>query len=297
MKVSDACVADRDRHPVGHVDRMGQGDRVARARAGDGHRSVVEADRTRKRHIGGGQRLGVTERDRQLIDAQPGQVGVPARRQQSQSVGRGLERGGLAPPADSRPGDAGLELVGTDIDDPVDDARESGAALVGRQGLTGGGIHGQGVAPGVDGGAAGQEGDGLGGPAVESQRAEARVGDADQVAVGAVGQAAGAARADQVVGAGGGDHADDVAAGVLGDDRVVQGGRAGVDIEPPPALSARVELTTVRLVGVEDPPPVPAELSARVELTTVNVPPLKIPPPWAAPSTPPTPGLPSAPPM
>ena len=54
----------------------------------------------------------------------------------------------------------------------VDDPDESGAALIGGQGLTGGGIDGQGVAPLVDGRAAGEEGDGLGRPAVIGGAAE-----------------------------------------------------------------------------------------------------------------------------
>ena len=193
------------------------------------------------RDVAGGQRLGLAEGDRNLLDAQPGQVGVPAGRQQSQAVGGGLERGGLRPPADGDRCDVGVELVGADVDRAVDDPRESGAALIGGQGLAGGGIDGQGVAARVDGRAAGQEGDGLGRPAVVcSQRAEARVGDADLVAVDAVDQAAGAAGADQVVRAGRGDRAGDVVGrrtdagpvGVQRDDRVVQGGRAGVDIQP-----------------------------------------------------------------
>ena len=58
--------------------------------------------------------------------------------------------------------------------------------------------------PVADGGAAGQEGDGLGRArrCSAARRAEPRVGDADLVAVDAVDQAAGAAGADQVVRAG-----------------------------------------------------------------------------------------------
>ena len=59
-----------------------------------------------------------------------------------------------------------LDFEGADVDGAVDDPREAGATLVGGQGLAGGGIDGQGVAAGVDGGAAGQEGDGLGRSAV-----------------------------------------------------------------------------------------------------------------------------------
>ena len=147
--------------------------------------------------------IGLAQGDRQLIDAQPGQVGVPAGRQEPEAVGGGLERGGLGPPGDGeRIGGVGRELVGADVDRAVDDPDESGAALIGGQGLTGGGIDGQGVAALVDGRAAGQECDGLGRPAVVGERAEPGVGDADLVAVDAVDQAAGAAGADQVVRAG-----------------------------------------------------------------------------------------------
>ena len=48
----------------------------------------------------------------------------------------------------------------------------------------------------VDGGTAREESDGLGLSAIEGQRAKPRVGDADLIAVEAVGQAAGSARAD-----------------------------------------------------------------------------------------------------
>ena len=107
MKTDDRGIDDGDRDPVGRVDRLGQGDGIARPRAGDGDRSVVDADGAGDRDVGGGQRLGLAEGDLQLVDAQPGQVGVPARRQQPQAVGGGLERGGLRPPADGdRIGDA-----------------------------------------------------------------------------------------------------------------------------------------------------------------------------------------------
>ena len=117
------------------VDRLGEGDRVARPRAGDRDRPVVDAPHALDRDVGGGQRLGLIERDRQLVDAQPGQVGVPAGRQQAQAVGGGLERGGLGPPADGdRRRRCRLELVGADVDGAVEDPREAGAALIGGQG-------------------------------------------------------------------------------------------------------------------------------------------------------------------
>ena len=82
----------------------------------------------------------------------------------------------------------------------------------------------------------------VGPPLSCSRRVEPRVGDADLVAVDAVGQAAGAAGADQVVRAGRGHRAGDVvgrgtAAGAVGvqrDDRVIQGECAVGDDSPPP---------------------------------------------------------------
>ena len=50
----------------------------------------------------------------------------------------------------------GLDFVGADVDRAVDNPDESGAALIGGQGLARGGIDGQGVASLVDGRAAGQ---------------------------------------------------------------------------------------------------------------------------------------------
>src|SRR5262249_55195866 len=78
-----------------------------------------------------------------------------------------------------------------DVHGAVDDAGE--AALVG------GAAGNEGVAAGVDGQAAGQQGHGLRRTAVVAQGGEQRVGDADDVAVDPVDQAARAARADQVV--------------------------------------------------------------------------------------------------
>ena len=71
------------------------------------------------------------------------------------------------------------------------------------------GVDVQGVAAGVDGGAAGEQGHGLGGPAVVGQRGQSQVGEAgqDDVAVGAACDPARAAGADQVV------RADDAGAG------------------------------------------------------------------------------------
>ena len=100
---------------------------------------------------------------------------------------------------------------------------------------------GQAAVAGVYRGAAGQEGDRQGRAAVVGQSAQARVGDADLVAVGAVGQPGGSAGADQVVRAGHRPQAADVvgrcagacAVGILGDDRVVENGRAiRVDKQP-----------------------------------------------------------------
>ena len=96
----DQVVADGDGDPIGRVDRLGQGDRVARPRAGNGHRPVVHAAGANDRDVAGGQRRGLGEGDLELVDPQPGQVGVPAGRQQAQSVAGGLERGGLRPPVD-----------------------------------------------------------------------------------------------------------------------------------------------------------------------------------------------------
>ena len=115
------------------------------------------------------------------------------------------------------------------------------------RGSAGRGIDGQGIAAGVDGGAAGQEGDGLGWPAVTGQRAEPWVGDTDEVAVGVVDEVAGAAGPDQIVRARRGDDAGDVvsrcaaagAAGVQRDDGVVQGGCSSRgNIEPATGATA-----------------------------------------------------------
>ena len=215
-----------DRDPVGLGDRMGEGDRIARPRAGDRDRPVVGADRAGNGNITGGERFGLGEGELDAVDAQPGHVGGAAGRQQPQSIAGGLERGGLGPPADGDRCDITLDLVGADVHRAVDDPDKSGAALIGGQGLSGRGIDGQGVASGVDGGAAGQEGDGLGRPAVISQRAEPGVGDADLVAVDAVGQAAGTAGADQVVYAIRGHQTIDITEVEIGcDQRVVQDGR------------------------------------------------------------------------
>ena len=154
------------------------------------------------------------------------------------------------PPADGdRVGDGGtLNLVGADIDRAVDDPREAGAALVGGQGLAGGGIDGQGVAAGVDGGAAGQEGDGLGRPAVVRPSVPSpglatptwlplvplarppeppvpiRLYALDEETVPTVpAMSSGACAAGAV--------------GVQGDDRVVQGGRAARMTSSPPPCS------------------------------------------------------------
>ena len=115
-----------------------------------------------------------------------------------------------------------------------------------------GGVDGEGDAAGIDGGAAGDQGDGLCRSAVVPQSigVEARVGDADLVAVDAVDQAAGTAGADQIVSAGRGTGARDVV------------GRG------PLVLSAiRVLL---RVPPPHSPPPSAAELSAMVELVTVS---------------------------
>src|SRR5208283_2896271 len=68
-------VDDGDRDPVGRVDRLGQGDGIARPRAGDGDRSVVDADGATNRDVSGGERLDLPEDDLQLLDPQPGQDG------------------------------------------------------------------------------------------------------------------------------------------------------------------------------------------------------------------------------
>src|SRR5208337_3457212 len=135
---------------------------------------------------------------------------------QAQSIGSGLERGGLRPPADGNRGDVTLDFVGADVHRAVDDSRE--AALVGGQGLARGGIDGEGVAAGVDGGTAGHEGDGLSRSAVvlESVGVEARVSDADLIAVRAVDQPAGTADADEVVRTGRGHRAPEKRRDVVG---------------------------------------------------------------------------------
>src|SRR5208337_1874264 len=115
-----------------------------------------------------------------------------------------------------------LERADVDVADPPQ------AALVG--GRDGDARDRRGA--GVDGRAAGQEGEGLGGPAVVSQGCEAGIAHPDLVAVG-VRQAAAAARADEVVRAGGVERADHVswyaargAVIVACDDRVVKLNRA-----------------------------------------------------------------------
>ena len=99
------------------------------------------------------------------------------------------------------------DLERADIHDAVGDARE--ASLVGFAGGD------ENVVPLVDGGAAEQEGDGEGGATVVGEAAEARIGNADVVVVDAVGQAACAASADQVEGAGGVHGAGDVVGAVV----------------------------------------------------------------------------------
>ena len=83
---------------------------------------------------------------------------------------------------------------------PEADPGEAGSALIGGEGVALR-IDGQCVAAGVDGGAAGLEGDRLGGPAVLLQPVgvQAGVGDADLVAVDAVDQTPGRAETEQVV--------------------------------------------------------------------------------------------------
>ena len=106
-------------------------------------------------------------------------------------------------------------------------------------------------------------------PAIRS-----RSGDPDLISVAALGQAAGAPGPDQVVRARRGHRAAvqrDIAgrraaAGVHRHDRVVQRGRAAIDVQaaPPPlaVFSARVELMTVSvaLLSLEMPPPLGPEL-------------------------------------
>ena len=87
-------------------------------------------------------------------------------------------------------------LESPDVHGAVDDPREAGTALVGGQGV----LVGQGIAARVDGRAAGQERDGLRRPSVVRQQAQPGIrGPDDQVALGAIGQAAGLVDADQVV--------------------------------------------------------------------------------------------------
>ena len=152
-------------------------------------------------------------------------------------------------------------LVGTDVDGA---ARSGDAPLVG----SGYGHAGDRRAARADRGAAGEQGDGLGRAAVAGQRAEHRVGDADQVAVGAVGQAAGASGADQVGGAG----------------RKQPCRRCRWPRAPLP-LVLRATIVLYKLAEpaeTSSPPPVPPLLTALyaiVALTVVSVPTLKMPAP------------------
>src|SRR5205085_8270813 len=92
-------------------------------------------------------------------------------------------------------------FVGADVDRAADDAREACAALVGDERLAGG-VEGQRVRARIVGRAAGDEGVGQGRAAVVGERGveHGARGEADLVAVRAVGDAAGSGRvADDVV--------------------------------------------------------------------------------------------------
>ena len=82
-EAGDELVADGDRDPVGRVDRLSQGNGVARSRAGDRDRPVVVPLGLVTVTSSGGECRGLGEVDLHLLDAQPGHVRVPARRQQS----------------------------------------------------------------------------------------------------------------------------------------------------------------------------------------------------------------------
>ena len=134
----------------GKLQRAGQGDRLRR---GEGGR--VELD-----HAAGGVRVCVG-----LLDAVD-QVARVARARAG--VGEAVDRESLR----------GAQLVSPDIHGAVHSPRESGAALVGGEGLAGGGVDGQAYAAGIDRRAAWLQGDGLGGAAVAGQRKKPRVDDA-----------------------------------------------------------------------------------------------------------------------
>ena len=63
----DGRIADRDRDPVGLVDRLGQGDRIARPRAGDGDRAVVDACGTDDGDVAGAEGRGLAESDARAL--------------------------------------------------------------------------------------------------------------------------------------------------------------------------------------------------------------------------------------
>ena len=121
--------------------------------------------------------------------------------------------------------------------------------------LVGGG-DAAGAGAGVDGRAAGQQGHGLGRPAVVAQRGEQRVGRADDVAGDVVAEPARAAGADQVVAPE--TRSSDVSRRrstvIAGDDRVGQRGRAVVVVQAAAVALAELPLT-VQLVSVVVPPP------------------------------------------
>ena len=105
-----------------------------------------------------------------------------------------------------------LDFEGADVDGAVDDPREAGAALVGGQGLPVVGSTARALLPASMAGLPGKRAMVWVGPPLSASRwVEPRVGDADLVAVDAIDQAAGAAGADQVVRAGRGHRAGDVA--------------------------------------------------------------------------------------
>ena len=144
---------------------------------------------------------------------------------------------------------------------------------------------------GVDRRAAGEQGHGLGRPAVVGQGAELQVGDGgdDDVAVDAVAQAAGAAGADQIV----------ALAALTGSPTRSLGVTRSDSVLPPTMVLFSVAVPTVVDAAAARGPSCPtgwswsaspcrscrcrrrtrAELPDRVELVSVNVPKLSMPPP------------------
>ena len=156
------------------------------------------------------------------------------------------------------------------------------AALVGGDaGLT--------AMPGADGRAAGQQGHGLGRPAVVAQRGQAQVGEAGQTMLPSTPLTSPPEPPVPIRLYAARDVGDRRCRwrrriGVAGDDRVGQRGRAVPALyRPPPTCRAELPLTvqSVRLAVPElyTPPPLPAELPLTVQSVRLAVPELYTPPP------------------